>query len=262
MTNSTISDNKLTIACIAALAYVVQDVMHEGVGHGLTAYLSGARHLTMSTVALQSDTASRWIAANGTLVNLALGLIFWLLLLKPQRYKPATRLFLVLALAGNLFSGTGYFFFSGVANFGDWAQVIHGLQPYWAWRLGLLVLGIGSYYASMLVVTAQLRSFLPDVEPSRRVRRLSWLPYVSEAGLALLAGLPNPAGLFYVVASALPSTLGANAGMLSFPSMMRGWKRREPEPVGPIPRSKGWIGTAIVVCLLFIVVLGRGVTFK
>ena len=38
-------------------------------------------------------------------------------------------------MMGNLFTGTGYFFFSGVANFGDWAAVIHGLQPYWAWRV-------------------------------------------------------------------------------------------------------------------------------
>jgi len=50
--------------------------------------------------------------------------IFWLLLLKPQRYKPATRHFLILLIAGNLFSGTGYFLFSGIINFGDWAEVI------------------------------------------------------------------------------------------------------------------------------------------
>jgi hypothetical protein len=122
------NDDRLTIISISALACILQDVLHEGLGHGVTPWLSGAHKVTMSTVAMQSDIETRWISANGTLVNLLFAAIFWLLLLKPQRYSPAVRYFLVLTLAGNLFTGTGYFFFSGVANFGDWAAVIHGLD--------------------------------------------------------------------------------------------------------------------------------------
>src|SRR5579863_3649162 len=48
-------------------------------------------------------------------------------------------LFVLLAIAGNLFTGTGYFLFSGVLNFGDWAAVIRGLEPRWMWQLGLVV---------------------------------------------------------------------------------------------------------------------------
>ena len=128
----------------------------------------------MSTVALQSDIATRWISANGTLANLLFGAIFWLVLLKPRRYRPATRYFLVLALAGNLFTGAGYFLFSGAINFGDWAEVIGGLQPHWMWRIGLVVLGSASYYASMLVVAAQMKPFQSD----------AWVPegFVCSAG--------------------------------------------------------------------------------
>src|SRR5580700_3714226 len=150
------NDDRPTLIAISALACILQDVLHEGLGHGVTAWLSGAHKVTMSTVAMQSDIETRWISANGTLVNLLFAAIFWLLLLKPQRYSPAVRYFLVLALAGNLFTGTGYFFFSGVANFGDWAAVIHGLEPYWMWRLGLVVLGLVTYFVSMLQVGAQL----------------------------------------------------------------------------------------------------------
>ena len=82
-----------------------------------------------------------------------------------------------------------------------------------------------------------------------------------EAILAAMAGALNPAGLFYVIASALPATLGANAGLLSLPGMMRNWKRHEAEPVGPVPRSNGWIAVTAVACILFMVVLGRGITF-
>lgn len=119
-------DDRLTIIAISALACILQDILHEGLGHGVTAWLTGAHTVTMSTVALQSDIDTRLIAANGTLVNLVFAALFWLLLRDASRYRPATRYFLVMAMTGNLFTATGYFFFSGVMNFGDWAAVIQG----------------------------------------------------------------------------------------------------------------------------------------
>lgn len=255
-------DDRLTLIAVSALACIFQDVLHEGVGHGVTAWLSGAHHLTISTVALQSDIETRWVSANGTLVNLACAVIFWLLLRNPRRYRPTTRYFLVLAMAGSLFTGTGYFCFSGVFDFGDWAAVIRDLQPHWMWRLGLIVVGAASYYGSMLLVAAELRQFRGHAEKSRRLRTLCWTPYFTDGILAGLAGLLNPAGLFYVVASALPSTLGANAGLLSLPSIM--WKPQastEAE-VQPIHRSVAWIATATVASLLFVFILGRGLTWS
>jgi hypothetical protein len=255
-------DDRLTLMAISVLACILQDVLHEGLGHGVTAWLSGAHKVTMSTVALQCDIDTRWISANGTLVNLLFAAIFWVVLLRPQRYRPATRYFLVLAMTGNLFTGTGYFFFSGVTNFGDWAAVIQGLQPHWIWQLGLVVLGVASYYASTLLVGAELNPFRNPSQDSRRLRGLCWTPYFTDGILAGLGGLLNPAGLFYVIASALPSTLGANAGLLSLPSMMRRWNRSQEELVAPIERSMPWIATAAVASLLFIFVLGRGLTWS
>ena len=252
-------DDRLTLMAISALACILQDVLHEGLGHGVTAWLSGAHDFTMSTVALQCDIDTRWVSANGTLVNLLFAAIFWFLLRSPQRYRPATRYFLVLAMTGNLFTGTGYFFFSGVTNFGDWAAVIQGLQPHWAWQLGLVVLGVASYYASMLLVAAKLNSFRS--EDGSRLRGLCWTPYFTDGILAGLGGLLNPAGLFYVIASALPSSLGANAGLLSLPSMMRKGAGSDTQ-VGPVERSIPWIAAAAVASLLFIFVLGRGLTWS
>jgi hypothetical protein len=252
-------DDRLTLIGISALACILQDVLHEGLGHGVTAWLSGAHRVTMSTVALQSDIDTRWISANGTLVNLAAAAILWLVLLRPARYRPAIHYFLVLAMAGNLFTGTGYFLFSGVSNFGDWAAVIHGWEPHWMWQTGLVVLGVVSYYASMLVVAGELRPF--QGEGPRRLRVLCWTPYFTDGILAGVGGLFNPLGLFYVIASALPSTLGANAGMLSLPEMMRRRSGGKPQ-VEPIRRSVAWIAVAAVASLLFIVVLGRGITWS
>src|SRR5579863_4134819 len=246
--------DRITIVAVAALACILQDVLHEGLGHGVTAWLSGAQRITMSTVALQSDIETRWISANGTLVNLFAAAILWLLLLRPLRYRPVTRYFLVLALAGNLFTGTGYFFFSGITNFGDWAAVITGLHPYWMWRVGLIAVGVATYYASMLLVAAQLRPFQGRDSSSKNLRTLCWTPYFTDGILAGVAGLLNPAGLFYVIASALPSTLGANAGLMSLPSMMHhgpGSRESSSEQPLEIPRSLGWIVSSAVAVLVF-----------
>lgn len=259
---ASVQEDRLTMIAVSALACILQDVLHEGLGHGVTAWLSGARSISISTVAMQSDIDTRWIAASGTLVNLLFAGIFWLVLLGAGRYKPVTRYFLVLAMAGNFFTGTGYFLFSGVFNFGDWAAVIKGWQPHWIWQLGLVVLGVASYYASMLLVRAALQPFRSDENP-RRIRGLCWTPYFTDGILAGLGGLLNPLGLFYVIASALPSTLGANAGLMSLPSMMRGsLSLNQDERVGPISRSPAWIAAGAICSLLFIFVLGRGIVLK
>ena len=75
---------------------------------------------------------------------------------------------------------------------------------------------------------------------------------------ALLGGLLNPLGWFYIVASALPSTLGANAGLLSLPLMMKPSKEDE---VGTISRSAAWIVAGAIASILSIAVLGRGLTW-
>ncbi len=220
-------DDRPTLIAISAFACILQDVLHEGLGHGVTAWLSGAQKITMSTVALQSDLDTRWISANGTLVNLVFAALFWLLLLRPQRYRPATRYFLVLAMAGNLFTGTGYFFFSGMTNFGDWAAVIRGLRPHWIWQLGLVVLGMASYYASMLVVAAQLNPFQNHDKDPRRLRGLCWTPYFTDG---ILAALGRAAQSRRIVlrhsASALPSTLG---GECRLPESSQYDETREPQ---------------------------------
>ena len=81
-------DDRLTVTAVSVLACILQDVLHEGLGRGVTAWLSGARRVTMSTVALRSDLDTPWIATNGTLVNLFFAGIFWLLPLKQGDTNP------------------------------------------------------------------------------------------------------------------------------------------------------------------------------
>ncbi len=128
------TDDALTICAISIVAGILTNILHEGVGHGLVALLTGAKSGVLSTVAWSSAFDSRLVAAGGTLVNLAAALVFWLALRSAKHASMPMRYFLLITCAFNLFTGTGYFFFSGVTNFGDWAAVISGLQPHWLWR--------------------------------------------------------------------------------------------------------------------------------
>ena len=112
-------DDPMTICAISVLAAIVANVLHEGIGHGLLALLTGTRSGQLTTVAWSGGFDSRLVAAGGTMVNLAAGLAFWIALRCATHRSAHARYFLLLSCAFNLFTGTGYFLFSGVTNFGD-----------------------------------------------------------------------------------------------------------------------------------------------
>jgi hypothetical protein len=79
-------DDRLTVIAISVVAYIFQDLCHEG-GHAVVAWLTGTHRITISTAAYQSDNESLWAVAAGVLVNLIVAAALWLFLLKPHRYK-------------------------------------------------------------------------------------------------------------------------------------------------------------------------------
>ena len=253
-------DDVLTVCAISLVAEIVADVVHEGLGHAAVAFLMGARSGVLSTVAWSSEFDSRLVAAGGTLANLAAGLVFWIWLRKVTGGSVRWRFFLLVSIAFNLFSGTGYFFFSGVTNFGDWAAVIAGLPAHWLWRSVLVVVGMASYYGAVLVVgTALVRYVGVARDDLRRLRRLMYVSYFSAVAILGVAGLLNPIGIQLVWQSALPAAAGAHSGMLwlMYSIPRRTVPERESEGIG---RSYAWISVAVGLPVAFVFVLGRGIT--
>jgi len=258
-TTTAVKDDVLTVCAISALAAMLADVLHEGVGHALLAVLTGAKSGVLSTVAWSTAFDSRLVAAGGTLVNLAAGLLLWLALGRAAKASVATRFFLLISCAFNLFDGTGYFFFSGVTDFGDWAQVIAGMQPHWMWRTLLVVIGIAAYYGAVLLLGVGFVRQLGITPNDARLRRSTILPYVSAIVLIGVSGLLNPIGIQLVWQSALPATAGAYSGFLWFRYYIP--KQIVPgRPLDGIGRSFAWISAAIVLALVFVIELGRGIT--
>jgi hypothetical protein len=257
-----IADDILTICAISIVAGIVANILHEGVGHGLVALMTGTKSGVLTTVAWSSTFDSRLVAAGGTLVNLVAALLFWLALSSAKHASMPVRYFLLITCAFNLFTGTGYFFFSGLTDFGDWAAVISGLHPHWLWRVLLVVVGASSYYAAALVVGIGLvRHVGVPRSQQGRLRRLTTVPYFSAIVLASGAGLLNPLGIQLLWQSALPATAGGQSGLLWLQYYIpQGTEpKRTPER---LRRNLVWIGAAAVLACLYVVILGRGITLR
>jgi hypothetical protein len=255
-----INDDALTVCSISFLAEILANVLHEGLGHAATALLTGAQSGVLTTVAWSSDFESRLVEAGGTLANLAAALVFWIALRSAASASVRWRFFLLICLAFNLFAGTGYFFFSGVTNFGDWALVIAGLHPHWLWRSLLVVGGIASYYGAVFIVgTGLVRYVGVPRNDLRRLRNLTFLPYFSAVLLLCAGGLLNPIGIQLVWQSALPGAAGAHSGLLWLTYYIPKGTVPERSSHG-IDRNYTWIIVAVALSLVFIFVLGRGIT--
>jgi hypothetical protein len=117
------SIDRLTVIAIAALAYTIANVAHEGLGHGGAVLLLGARPTMFNAIFFNYDestastTAQRLISAGGSIANLLIGLP--LLALLPRIRSTRWRYFLWLFAAVNILTAFGYFLFSGVGGIGD-----------------------------------------------------------------------------------------------------------------------------------------------
>jgi len=171
-----------TIIAISIIAFAIANLLHEGAGHGGACVLTGGHAKVLSSVHFECSQDSRLIAAGGTLVNFMGGFLCWLGLRFLKQARAHLRYFLWLLMTINLLQAGGYFLFSGLGNFGDWAYVIHGLAPAWLWRTGLTLLGVASYALVVWLALLELRPFLCEADWRRGgAKDLTLAPYITAA---------------------------------------------------------------------------------
>jgi hypothetical protein len=254
----------LTIAAVAIVAAAIADVIHEGLGHGGACVATGGQPLALSAVHFECSGETRLVAAGGTLANLVCGAFFWTAA-RAVKQAASWRYFFWLLMTFNLLQAGGYFLFSGIGNFGDWAAVVAGWQPPWAWRVGLIAIGGVTYF--LLFVPMCLRELSPFLGRDakirvRRARQLMVTPYLTAGMLACVAGALNPVGPILILLSAAAASFGGNSALAWMWTMVRG----QPVPgnelqMPEIERSRGWMVAAVIVAIVFIAVLGPGVKF-
>jgi hypothetical protein len=256
-------DDFWTLAAFGALAYMISNVLHEGLGHGGAAWLSGAHQITVTSTYMEAGMDTRWILAAGTLVNLVAGAAGWAVLQRVRSASTSLRFFVWTVTAFNLLLGTGYFLFSGIGGIGDWAVWMKGLSPLWAWRVGFALLGLVSYLIAAVLLARELVRIVGPGASEARTRRMTWIVYFAGGATACLAGVWNPLGWELVLISAAASALGGASGLMWIPSIAHRAGRGLPEsgaayePLPSLPLV--WLAAALLLAA-YVWFLGPGVT--
>ncbi len=238
----------LTTMSISIIAFVVADLSHEALGHGVAARVQGAKLIVLSYTYLTSDLQTRLISSSGPLVNLVEGL-FALTILRRIRMRATASFFVFLLTIYNLLDAAAYLIYSGVLNSGDLGVVIAGLPHIGFIRAGMVVVGLLLYAALTLIGARELRRFDP-------VRSSLTTPaYLAAIALNCAAAVGNPLGLKYFLISALPTTAGANAGLLAMPVLAERQPGRCHEQLR-VARSYPWVVAAVIVASIFIFLIG------
>jgi len=259
-----------TLVAIAVAAFALSNVVHEALGHGGACLLTGGRAVALSAIHFDGDiaglspAAGKWVAAGGTLANLALGLVAAAALRTSRGAPGPARFFLWLSMTVNLLQAAGYWLFSGLGRIGDWAVVIDGWTPQWAFRLGLAALGGAAYWAVVLLSLRELSPLL-GTGPGRLRRAISLtvVPYLAGGILYVAAGLLNPVGARLVLISAAAASFGGTSGLAWMAQLLRNGRLFPPRhgPALRIARSVPWLVAGGAVTLLFVGVLGPGIRF-
>jgi hypothetical protein len=182
-------------------------------------------------------------------MSLAVGAMFWAILRRDSPSLPLHwRLFVVFAMAFDLFWGAGYFVLSAVTNNGDWAFVVRDLtlQPNWLWRCFMGVLGIYLYYRSIQLVAFYLPSRIPLVAP-----------YLTVGVLACLAVLFYEGPILPALREAALEGFGVGAGLL--PIAYRNSSHGESTySIELVDQRSSWLFTAVIITAVFFATMGRG----
>ena len=247
--------NKLTIVALAVMGAGLGSLLHEGLGHGMTAWLRGDVVTELTSNHLNSMHEDRLVDAAGTLVNLAAGLVF-LFAARAAGGRANLRYFLWFMAALNLLSGAGYFLFSGVLGLGDWAQVISGFPHQGALRVAMAATGAMLYVVFLRWIVLELHPFCPDRRAYNTVARL---PYLAACGFMCIAGALDPMGLKLFFLSTVPAAFGGLSGLLWGDVFLL----RVPAAERLIVQRSvsAWI-TAALLGAVFVTVVGAGIDFR
>jgi hypothetical protein len=252
--------NLLTLISASVVAAACADVVHEVLGHALAAGLADIKLISVSAVFVQTGAPSRFVAACGTLANLAMGGMTALLLRGSKRFTPGWYFLWVFGCL-NLMN-SGYLLYSAISGTGDWAVVISRMTPPWLWRLALAIVGMFIYRPAVGFAVSAFQGLVQEQEVAYHdLWRLVLTAYVSAGILLTAAAALNPVSRGLILIGGVGASFGLSFGMLLVPAFVRRPLEPEKTETRSIPFSWSWLIFALVVAVAFIAGLGRGIQF-
>jgi hypothetical protein len=249
-----ITHSKATVVSMAVIATAIATLLHEGLGHGVVAWLRGDGVTELTSNHLSTVRADHWVEAGGTLVNLFVGSVaLWCSRAAGDRAN--LRYFLWIFGAANLLPGAGYFLFSGVLGVGDWEAVISGLPYQAALRIAMSVFGLWLYLLVVRKLAVAVRPFVPDEAAYNVVGRYA---YYAACIFDCAAGALDPLGLKLFFLSTVPAAFGGLSGLMFADSRLP--KERAAREL-MVERQPAWWFAAGVIGIAYIAILGRGIRF-
>lgn len=252
------------------IAYLLKNVIHEGLGHGGACLLVGGKPIAISSAWWNGDYSGvgRWgrrgVNAGGTVANLLVGgglVAVWPRIREIGSARPVLVYFLWLLLVLNLMSGGGYMMVDPIGGFGDWTSFLEGLEPALPLRASIIAVGIAVSVFALLYGRRTIEPFLGVTDRKRRLRILCWGPYFI-GGIAFpLSAAFNPEGRVFVITTAL-ATLGGTAWLAWFLPFIadKPPNGASDERLG-VPRSHGWMAAGLGALLFTLFVLGPSIPF-
>ncbi|MFP5211465.1 MAG: hypothetical protein ACLGRW_19440 [Acidobacteriota bacterium] len=247
--------SKATIVSMAVVASGLASLLHEGLGHGVTAWLRGDIVTELTSNQLVALHADRLVDAGGTLADLLAGAVF-LIASRRSGNRANTRYFLWLLAALTLLPGAGYFLFSGIAGVGDWSDFIAGWPHQRALRIGMSLFGAALCVLVVRLLAVAVRPFTAERRAYNTVGRL---PYGAACTFMCVAGAFDPFGIRLLLLSTVPAAFGGSSGLLWADSLM---PRALPSDSLVVQRSRAWWIFAIFFAGAFVATVGRGITFN
>ena len=254
----------LTVGAIAIVAYLLSVFIHEAIGHGLTAFLLGAkiRQITNAFVDTDDSGLSAWavraISAGGCVANFFFGSIFLAWLRRMQGGSAHLRYFLWLLGIINFFKGSGYMLALSFASFGDWHNFLQGLEQKLTWQIGLTAFGAVIYMGTFFYAIRTIDEFLGRENRRRRTRALTLTPYLVGGTVNSLAAAVGPGGMSAVFFTAALATFGGTWLLGWIPTAVGAPRPAAPENPLTVTRSAGWILLGLAGLGVYFFILGPG----
>jgi hypothetical protein len=255
----------LTLVGLVLLTSPFVTMAHELGGHAAACLALGGHLDEIGAYYVSCESANllnkRLVSMAGTASDvLVFAAAYWLWL---RARSDLMRLTLWVIFIGKGMAAAGYLAFSGVSGIGDWAPGIDGgigpLPHPYVIRAILVAAGVFAYIKVIQLGKYSLMQMVGGAPDANQVRRTITMGYYWTAGFAALAvGMLNPKGIFIVLASAMASSFGGNAGIFSIAH------DRNVAPARPFSVTRNWLIllTGITTTAAFAAILGPSIVLK